>query len=88
VRPHRAALCNLMNMSRQQAPWGRLAIASMWIAVLFVGLWGGDIVGGANAAAGTSGSTVPVVVVVVAPCALLATIVVAQRAFGGGDDRS
>ncbi len=76
-----------MNMRGQQAPWAGLAIAAMWIAVLCVGLWGGDIVSGANAASGSSGSSVPVVVVV-APCALLATIVIARRGFGGDDRRS
>jgi hypothetical protein len=53
----------------------------MWLAVLCIGLWGGDIVSGANASSGQAGSTVPVVVVV-APCALIATIVIARRAFG------
>jgi hypothetical protein len=69
-------------MATQQTRWGALAIASMWIAVLAVGLWGGDIVSGANASTGSAGSRVPAVVVV-APCALLATIVIARRAFGG-----
>jgi hypothetical protein len=71
----------------QQARWAGLAIAIIWLAVLLVGLWGGDIVSGANASTGSGGSSVPVVVVV-APCALIATIVIARRAFGGGEHRS
>jgi hypothetical protein len=70
----------------QRALWAGVAIASMWLAVLFVGLWGGDIVSGANASTGQAGSTVPTVVVV-APCALIATVVIARRAFGDDDDR-
>jgi hypothetical protein len=68
----------------QQAPWAGLAITSIWLAVLFIGLWGGDIVNGANGSTGQAGSSVPTVVVV-APCALIATVVIARRAFG---DRS
>lgn len=68
----------------QEAPWAGLAIATMWIAVLCIGLWGGDIVTGPSVTNGTSGSSVPVVVVV-APCALIATIIIARRAFGGSD---
>jgi hypothetical protein len=62
-----------------------VAIASIWLTVLFVGLWGGDIISGANASTGQAGSSVPAVVVV-APCALIATIVIARRAFGGRDE--
>lgn len=65
-------------------PWAALAIAAMWVAVLMIGLWGGDIISGASGS--SSGSSVPAVVVV-APCALVATIVIARRAFGRHDVR-
>jgi hypothetical protein len=71
----------------EQARWAGVAIAAIWLAVLFVGLWGGDIVSGANSSTGSGGSSVPVVVVV-APCALIATIVIARRGFGGGEHGS
>jgi hypothetical protein len=49
----------------------------MWLAVLFVGLFGGDIV---NSTPGGSSSSVPVVVVLL-PFVLPATIVAARRGF-------
>ena len=64
------------------APWAGLAIAAMWIAVLCVGLWGGDIY---SSSAGGNVSKVPVAVVV-AICALIGTSVVGKRGFGGADD--
>lgn len=63
-----------------QALWAGVAIAAIWLAVLFVGLWGGDIVSHGNAMTGDAGTSVPTVVIV-APCALIATIVIARRAF-------
>jgi hypothetical protein len=57
--------------------WAGLAIITMWLAVLFVGVFGGDIV---SATPGGSSSSVPVVVVV-AGVALLGTLVVGRRAF-------
>ncbi len=56
-----------------------LAIASMWIAVLFIGLFAGDIV---NHSAGGDASTVPAVVPV-ALFALIGTWIVARRGFSG-----
>jgi hypothetical protein len=58
--------------------WAGIAIAAMWLAVLAVGLWGGDIrsSGGASNAGGFT--SVPVVAVV-APCALLATVAVVRH---------
>ena len=57
--------------------WGGVAITSMWLAVLFVGIFGGNIVKGTP---GGESSSWPVVVVV-ALFALIGTIVVARRAF-------
>lgn len=57
--------------------WAAIAIVVMWLAVLFVGVFGGDIV--SQTAGGTS-SSVPVVVVV-AGIALVGTLVVGRRAF-------
>ena len=57
--------------------WAGLSIVAMWLAVLFVGIFGGDI---RSASASGSASSVPVVVVV-AGVALFATIAVARRAF-------
>ena len=65
--------------------WAGLAIITMWLAVLFVGIFGGDII---NTTAGGTSSSVPVVVVV-AGVALLGTLVVGRRAFTvsyAGDD--
>jgi len=68
-----------------RALWGGLAIITMWIAVLFVGVFGGNIV---STSASGSSSSVPVVVVV-AVVALLGTVGVGRRAFAitpAGDD--
>ena len=57
--------------------WAGLSIIAMWLAVLFVGVFGGNIV---NASAGGSSSSVPVVVVV-AGVALIATWGLGRVAF-------
>jgi hypothetical protein len=57
--------------------WGTVAIATMWLAVLFVGVFGSNIV--VNDSSGSSSSWP--VVVVVAFFALLGTVPVARRAF-------
>jgi hypothetical protein len=57
--------------------WGGVAIISMWLAVLFVGIFGGNVV---NSSAGGSSSSWPVVAVV-AVVALIGTIVVGRLAF-------
>lgn len=57
--------------------WAGLAIIAMWLAVLFVGVFGGDII---STTAGGSSSSVPVVVVV-AGVALVGTLVIGRRAF-------
>lgn len=56
--------------------WGAVAISVIWLAVLFVGIFGPNIV--TNSSSGYS--TWPVVVVV-AFFAFLATVPVARRAF-------
>ncbi len=57
--------------------WGGVAIISMWLAVLFVGIFGGNVV---KSSPGGSSSSWPVVVVV-AVVALLGTVGVGRRAF-------
>lgn len=57
--------------------WGGVAIISMWLAVLFVGIFGGNVV---KSSAGGSSSSWPVVAVV-AVVALIGTVVVGRRAF-------
>lgn len=54
--------------------WGALAIVAMWLAVLFVGVYGGDVV--------TADSTRIPSAIFVAIFASLATWAVARRAFG------
>ena len=57
--------------------WGAVGTVAMWLAVLFVGVYGGDM---RFSNADGSGSSIPSVVVV-AVCAALATVAVARRAF-------
>jgi hypothetical protein len=57
--------------------WGAVAIASMWLAVLFVGIYGGDFT---SVNAGTQTTTFPSAVLV-AVFACIGTVVVARRAF-------
>jgi hypothetical protein len=57
--------------------WASLAIAVIWLSVLFTAIWGPDIV---NTSAGGDSSTVPSVVPV-AIFAFLATWVVAKYGF-------
>lgn len=54
--------------------WGALAIATMWLAVLFDGIYGGDFVS-------TDGTRVPSAIFI-AFFASLATWAMAKRAFG------
>ena len=60
-----------------RALWACLSIIVMWLAVLFVGVFGGNIV---THSADGGGSTWPVVVTLL-PFVLPATIVVARRGF-------
>ena len=62
---------------RSPALWAGLSIITMWLAVLFVGLFGGNIL---SSTAGGDSTSVPVVVVVL-PFVLPATIVAARRGF-------
>ena len=57
--------------------WAGLSIIAMWLAVLFVGVFGGNIV---HVSAGGGSSSVPVVVVV-AVVALIASWVLGRLAF-------
>jgi hypothetical protein len=58
--------------------WAGLSIMTMWLAVLFVGVLGGNIVN--SSGPGGSSSSVPVVVALL-PFVLPATTVVARRGF-------
>ena len=57
--------------------WGTLAITAMWLAVIFVGVYGGDM----TFASASNGTTVIPVDAVVAVCAAIATAAVSKRAF-------
>jgi hypothetical protein len=57
--------------------WGSLGLVAMWLAVLFVGVYGGDMRFVSNDG---NSSSVPSVIVV-AICAALATTAVARRMF-------
>ena len=60
------------------APWASLAIAAMWLAVLFVGLFGGDFV--SASASGATTTTIPAAVIL-GLFALPCTIAIARRGF-------
>jgi hypothetical protein len=64
--------------------WGTVSIAAMWLAVLFDGVFGGDMVF-SNQSNPAGGPTIIGSVVPVALFACLATISVARRAFRGRD---
>jgi hypothetical protein len=57
--------------------WGAVSIIAMWLAVLFDGVFGGDMVFSNP----PNGSTIPSAVIV-ALFAVIGTSVVAKRAFG------
>jgi hypothetical protein len=61
--------------------WGALAIVAMWLAVLFVGVYGGDMIFHSSSG---DGSTIPSAVGV-ALFAAIGTSAVAKRAFGRKD---
>lgn len=61
--------------------WAGLSIITMWLAVLFVGVYGGDLVSNQP----PNITTVPVVVLLL-PFVLPGTIVIARRAFAGPTD--
>ncbi len=58
--------------------WGALSIATMWLAVLFDGIFGGDMIFASTA----NGTTTMPSAVAVALFAVIGTAVVAKRAFG------
>ena len=61
--------------------WAGLSIVSMWVAVLFVGVFGLDLTSTSNnASANTTATTIPSVIPV-AICALLATIAITHATF-------
>jgi hypothetical protein len=61
--------------------WGALAIVPMWLAVLFVGVYGGHMIFHSSSG---DGSTIPSAVAV-AVFATIGTSAVAKRAFGRKD---
>ena len=65
--------------------WAGLAIVVIWLAVLFVGVFGPSITSHNGVGDVGNGSSVPSVVVV-APCALLATWLIARNAFRRSTD--
>ena len=62
--------------------WAGLSIITMWLAVLFVGVFGGDFVHSSS----TGGFTRFPVVVFLLPFVLPATIAVARRGFTSGPE--
>jgi hypothetical protein len=62
-------------MYHARALWAGLSIISMWLAVLFVGVFGGDFISSST----SNGFTKIPVVVFLLPFVLPATIVVARR---------
>jgi hypothetical protein len=62
--------------------WGTLAVSVMWLAVLFDGIYGADIISFSN----DGNSTRIPSVVVVALFAFLGTVAVAKRVFGRKTD--
>jgi hypothetical protein len=66
-----------------RALWAGLSIMTMWLAVLFVGVFGENIV---SSTPGGTTSSVPVVVALL-PFVLPATIVVARRGFAIESDQ-
>jgi hypothetical protein len=61
--------------------WAGISIVAMWIAVLFVGVYGPDFESGSM----TDHTTIPSVVFV-AICAMVGTITVAHAALRGSND--
>jgi len=61
--------------------WGALSIVSMWLAVLFVGVFGGNMIFASNAGDVT---TIPSAVVL-ALFAVIGTSSIAKRVFGRRD---
>ena len=64
-----------------RALWAGLSVITMWLAVLFVGIFGSDFV-----ASSSNGFTKIPVVVFLLPFVLPATIVVGRRGFASASD--
>ena len=64
-----------------RALWAGVSIITMWLAVLFVGVFGGDFVSSSS----TGFTKIPVVVFLL-PFVLPATISVGRRGFAGPSD--
>ena len=62
--------------------WGAVSIIAMWLAVLFDGIYGSDMVFNGNAGAGP---TIIPSAVAVALFAFIGTVAVAKRAFARRD---
>jgi hypothetical protein len=60
-----------------RAFWAALSIIAMWLAVLFVGIFGGDFV---SSSSGGGFTKIPVVVFLL-PFVLPGTVVIGRRAF-------
>ena len=80
TQPRRASSTSWLHA---RALWAGLSIITMWLAVLFVGVFGGDFMSSSS----TNGFTRFPVVVFLLPFVLPATIVVARRGFASADER-
>jgi hypothetical protein len=65
-----------------RAFWAGVSITAMWLATLFVGLWGGNII---STTPGGTSTSVPVVIALV-PFVLVATIAVAHSGLRASRD--
>jgi hypothetical protein len=79
TEPRDASSCSWLHA---RALWAGLSIITMWLAVLFVGVFGGDFV----SSSATNGLTKFPVVIFLLPFVLPATIVVARRGFTSGPE--
>ena len=64
--------------------WGTLSIIAMWLAVLFVGIFGGNMVFGNNTGTG-GGPTIIPSAVLLGLFAVIGTASIAKRVFGRRD---
>jgi len=63
--------------------WGAVSIVAMWLAVMFDGIFGGDMVFGGNAGGG--GPTIIPSAVLLGLFAVIGTASIAKRVFGRRD---
>jgi hypothetical protein len=77
------ALRSLPAWFESEALWAGLALITIWVAVLFVGLFGGDIVSGTSAAGFPAGDSVSSAIPI-AFFAFLATPFVAFWGYAAG----